>query len=81
MEEDGSTAERKIKMKDNKPISCKQDIILIITTTIIILVLVQFMKNPLTSEDYSILLAIAIALCIKSVIITAMHNKALNKER
>lgn len=79
--EDRSTTERKINMNKSKyVINYVKGLILIIVTTIIILVLVQFMKNSLTSEDYSILLTLMAVLCIKSVIITTMHNKVLNKE-
>ena len=66
--------------KSKYVINYVKGLILIIVTTIIILVLVQFMKNSLTSEDYSILLTLMAVLCIKSVIITTMHNKVLNKE-
>lgn len=58
-----------------------KNLIPILVVTISILVILQFKKIPCTAYDYAIILSIMCALCIKSVIIAAMHNKALDKER
>lgn len=51
----------------------------ILIVTIGILVILQFKKIPCTTYDYAIILSIMCVLCIKSIIITAVHNKALDK--
>ena len=81
MEEDGSITERKIKMKENKSISCKGDIIVIAVATIIILILVQFMRTPWAAEDYNIFLVLMTAFCIRSIINTKIYNKSFYRHR
>ena len=66
--------------KSKYVINCIKNLIPILVVTIGILVILQFKKIPCTTYDYAIILSIMCALCIKSVIITAMHNKALDKE-
>lgn len=58
-----------------------KNLIPILVVTISMLVILQFKKIPCTAYDYAIILSIMCALCIKSVIITAVHNKALDKEK
>ena len=60
-------------------ISYIKNLIPILVVTIGILVILQFKKIPCTAYDYAIVLSIMCALCIKSVIIIAMHNKARDK--
>lgn len=56
-----------------------KNLIPILVVTIGILVILQFKKIPCTAYDYAIVLSIMCALCIKSVIIAAMQNKARDK--
>lgn len=58
-----------------------KNLIPILVVTISMLVILQFKKIPCTAYDYAIILSIMCALCIKSVIIIAVHNKALDKEK